>query len=548
MAAEDEKIPMDKMQVGDLEDPLAVEYGDNGEELTEHERHLKRMEQEINAKIDSDLARNPNKFPKAVYFILPNELGERLCYYGISPLLNIYLQVAGASPERAKVLVHAWKMATYFCPLLGAAISDSYLGKYKTIVYLSLVYLIGNIVITITSVPHLRSVTNISVGLYLMAVGTGGIKATVSAHGGDQFLKSQAGTLRKFFSFFYMSINIGSLISSYLTPELKDHVHCFGDPNCYTAAFAVPTAIFAIALGVFVYGDRYYRIVPPTGDFMPGRIVITIFDAIAGFFGATSQERAVTRFWQFGAGRYGEQWADEVGEFLRMMGMIMPITFVWMVYDQQSTEWQDQYVKMWPQPMTPETWSQLPNSILVIIMVWALSVFVYPAFERRGIACTPLRRMAVGSILVTISFALSGALEYKVLARYDGKYDKESGNMVPGSCTNCVNGWLQFPQWFLVSLGESLFSPTGNEFAYTQVGKSMKSFSTAFWLLTVAFGNLIVVVVEESLAHNDTFQGDNTPNKYWLYTAICGASNILFIVLAHFWYKYKPGSVKAVNA
>ncbi|KAL7748436.1 hypothetical protein RI367_006128 [Sorochytrium milnesiophthora] len=543
-----EDIPMDKVarEPGDLESPLAAEYNDHGEHLTERDRELKQLEMEINGRLDSEIAANPDKFPKAVYFILPNEFGERLCYYGLSPLLNIYLQFNGKTKEEAKIILHSWKMVTYFCPLLGAMLSDSYLGKYKTIVYLSFLYLAGNIVITVSSIKALRSLPAILTGLYMVAVGTGGIKATVGAHGGDQFLRSQANQLRKFFSYFYVAINVGSLISSFVPALLKDNIHCFGDEKtCYFAGFLFPTVFFALALGIFIYGERYYRIVPPTGKFVPIQVILVLVDSISGWFHASATERACTDFWQFGRHRYGEVFAAETGELFRMMAMLSPMPFVWMCYDQSSSEWQDQYM-LTTVPVSPEIWTQVINSVLIIVLVWFMGTYTYPFMERRGIACTPLRRMGLGSCLITVSFAISGILEVFVVSGPQPPKDPDTGKFM--KCTDCVSGLWQLPQWFLLSLAEALFSPSGNEFAYTQAGKSMKSISSGIWLLTVAIGNFIVVAVEESLQHNPRFLDKNTPNKYWLYTGICLASNIMFVLLAHYWYKYKPGSVLKVNS
>lgn len=88
------------------------------------------------------------------------------------------------------------------------------------------------------------------VGLLLIAFGTGGIKPCVAAFGGDQFvLPQQERYLSTFFSLFYFSINSGSLISSFLTPLLRNNVSCFGDNTCYSLAFFVPTVLMAVSIG-----------------------------------------------------------------------------------------------------------------------------------------------------------------------------------------------------------------------------------------------------------------------------------------------------------
>merc|ERR1712051_195473 len=62
--------------------------------------------------------------------------------------------------------------------------------------------------------------------------------------------------------------------------------------------------------------------------------------------------------------------------------------------------------------------------------------------------------------------------------------------------------WL-FPQYLVITIGEIMFSVTGLEFSYSQAPGSMKSVLQAAWLLTVAFGNIIVIIVAEAKAFND---------------------------------------------
>lgn len=85
-------------------------------------------------------------------------------------------------------------------------------------------------------------------GLFMIALGTGGIKPCVSSFGGDQFkLPQQEKQLASFFSVFYFSINAGSLISTYLTPEIRVQ-SCFGVDTCYPIAFGIPAMLMVVSL------------------------------------------------------------------------------------------------------------------------------------------------------------------------------------------------------------------------------------------------------------------------------------------------------------
>ncbi|KAF9965829.1 hypothetical protein BGZ73_001260, partial [Actinomortierella ambigua] len=98
--------------------------------LTEREIELLELESRLNAKIDVNLRDNPNRHPKAVYFILPNEFGDRFAFSSIKPNMNKYfMQFVGTDRYAAKVYTTAYGMLSFIFPLVGAALSDSYLGK-----------------------------------------------------------------------------------------------------------------------------------------------------------------------------------------------------------------------------------------------------------------------------------------------------------------------------------------------------------------------------------------------------------------------------------
>lgn len=87
-------------------------------------------------------------------------------------------------------------------------------------------------------------------GLILISLGTGGIKPCVYTFGGDQFqLPEQQDQLTNFFSRFITAIYIGSLISTFITPELRKSVECFGKDTCYPLAFGVLSLLMVSAIG-----------------------------------------------------------------------------------------------------------------------------------------------------------------------------------------------------------------------------------------------------------------------------------------------------------
>ncbi|KAF9089689.1 hypothetical protein BGX27_002416 [Mortierella sp. AM989] len=519
--------------------------------LTEHERELLELEARINAELDAKILANPTKIPKAVYFILPNEFGERFCYYGVQPNLNKYfILVTGMDKTDAKSFSTAFTMLAYFFPLLGAALSDSFLGKWWTIIGFSSVYVVGMVLVTLFAIPNLigplGTVSHFLTFLpmLIIAIGTGGIKPCVSSHGGDQYLASQEAGKDYFFNAFYVAINIGGLITQILVPELSK-IHCYGQESCFSLAFLLPTIVFILAFAIFVAGHRFYRIVPPLGEFLPLKAVKATFHAISAYNSASLAERQAKGHWlNFAEEKYGGVFVEEVRDFgLVLVPVVIPFSFCWMLYNQNSNEWSNQYYLMSgalfggnnpKQSYVQGAQFSIINTILIIIFVPLLAVF-YRYCDRRGWNFSPQRRMCLGFFFIIVSFVASAILAPKVeqafaeanlgledTAEHDGMY-----------CEKCYSGWWQVPQWILLSFGEALCSPTGVQFMYIESGRQFRAISTSFWLLSTSFGSILILIFEPVFVK----AAMSTGTKGWAYSGI-GFFGFLLCCLS--FYMYTP--------
>ncbi|KAF9958491.1 hypothetical protein BGZ65_001405 [Modicella reniformis] len=522
--------------------------------LSDHEKELLELEQRLNADLDAQLMANPNKTPKAVWFILPNEFGERFCYYGVQPNLNKYFQlITGMDDVSAKVYSTSFTMLAYFFPLIGAALSDSFLGKWWTIISFSVIYLIGMIMVTVFAIPNLigplGTVSNFVTFLpmLIIAIGTGGIKPCVSSHGGDQYLPAQEAGKDMFFNNFYISINVGALLTQFIVPELTK-LHCYGQGSCFSGAFLLPTIIFMLAFIIFVAGHRFYRIVPPLGEFLPLKAVKASIYAAQQYRQATLEERAAKGHWlNFSEEKYGAVFVEECRDFgLILIPVVIPFSFCWMLYNQNSNEWANQYYLMngavfgGSDPNADYVQSaqfSVINTILILILVPLLAHIGYPLCNRRGWNFGPQRRMATGFFFIVLSFAISAALAPKVeeaflatgrdikkAAEYDGKY-----------CEGCYSGLWQIPQWFVLSLGEALCSPTGVQFTYIEAGRQFRAVSTAFWLLSTSFGSILIIIFEPIFVN----AGMSSGTKGWTYSGIGLFGFILYCICSYYYVPRK---------
>lgn len=95
-------------------------------------------------------------FPKSLFFIIGNEFCERYSFYGMHTILILYLTIfLKFEDDTAAIIYHSFIAVSYFVPLIGGIIADSWLGKYKTIFYLSIVYTIGMLLNAISAIPQL---------------------------------------------------------------------------------------------------------------------------------------------------------------------------------------------------------------------------------------------------------------------------------------------------------------------------------------------------------------------------------------------------------
>ena len=119
------------------------------------------------------------EMPKGIPYIIGNEAAERYSFYGMKAILVVFMtkylmdNSGGSAPMSAgdaKVWYHLFNSAVYFTPLLGAIIADAFLGKYKTIISLSIVYCRGHLALALDETR-----LGLTVGRTVMAIGAGGI-------------------------------------------------------------------------------------------------------------------------------------------------------------------------------------------------------------------------------------------------------------------------------------------------------------------------------------------------------------------------------------
>ena len=289
--------------------------------------------------------RESEKMPLGIPYIIGNEAAERFSYYGMRTILVVFMtefmrtavgELDLMTEAQAKVWYHNFGTAVYALPILGALISDAWLGKYRTILFLSIVYCAGHLVLALNETRE-----GLMWGLALIALGSGGIKPCVSAHVGDQFGKKNSHLIERVFTWFYFSINFGSFFSTMLTPYLLRN---------YGAgwAFGVPGILMGIATVVFWMGRNRFVHIPAKGP----EFIKEIKDP------------------------------EALGAIVRLAPIYIFVAFFWSLFDQTGSAWVLQAKSMdrmvFGFELLPSQVHSV-NPLLIMLMAPVFSYFIYPS-------------------------------------------------------------------------------------------------------------------------------------------------------------------------
>jgi POT family proton-dependent oligopeptide transporter len=420
--------------------------------------------------------------PGGIPYIIANEAAERFSYYGMRAILVVfmtqYLMSPGGIPdvmgeEEAKGWFHLFVSAVYVTPLLGALISDGLLGKYRTIILLSLFYCAGHFALALDDTRY-----GLALGLGLIALGAGGIKPCVSAHVGDQFGQSNRQLLARAFSWFYFAINLGAFISSLATPWLLEH-------HGSSIAFGVPGVLMLIATLTFWAGRHRFVHIPPGGMHFVREALGTI-----------------------GRGALG-----------RLCVVYLFIAVFWALFDQTASAWVLQAQHMDRRVFGTEVLPaqvQAVNPLLVMLLIPLFSYVIYPAIQRVFVL-TPMRKIALGLFLTVIAFAIPTVIQLRI----------DLGG-IPHI------GW-QLLAYVVLTSAEVMVSITCLEFSYTQAPKTMKSFIMAFFMLSISIGNLFTSAVNFLIRNPDGSSRLAGADYYLFFTLLMLGTALLFTLVVRYY-------------
>lgn len=466
--------------------------------------------------ITAESVTRKSSYPRSIAYIIGNEAAERFSFYGMRSILATFLVAQFFNPTnnpalqtvaeaRANESTHFFVTLAYTLPFVGALVADWFTGKYKIILYISIVYCFGHLFLALFD----DNLNGFTAGLLLIAIGAGGIKSCVSANVGDQFDKTNQHLLSKVYGWFYFSINAGSVVSTLLIPWVYAE---------YGAkwAFGIPGILMAIATAIFFSGRKTYVRVPPSGINKNNFVFISLY----ALFNIGKKKKGQALL-DVAKTNFDPEKVEGAKAVYRVMAVFAFAPIFWAMWDQNLSEWVlqaeklDRYVNLGFVDFTILPGQvQTANPVFLLSFIPLFTYFVYPFFEKLGIKTTPLRRIGTGLVLTALSFVVIALVQARVDA---GEHPSV---------------WWQIFAYVILSAAEVLVSITGLEYAYTQAPKSMKSTMTAIWLLTVAAGNLFVALINGNISKGGFFAQFTGASFYWMFVGICSVFIVAYLFIS----------------
>uniref|UniRef100_A0A7N0TC45 Nitrate transporter n=1 Tax=Kalanchoe fedtschenkoi TaxID=63787 RepID=A0A7N0TC45_KALFE len=552
-------------------------------------------------------ARKPGGW-KSMPYILGNETFERLATIGVLANFMVYLQTQlHMKLVAATNLIHIWSGCSSFAPLLGAFISDAYLGRFRTIAFASIASLLGMGLLTLTAwIPQLhppkctpqqlklnqclgptQSQLGVLLGaLALLGIGAGGIRPCSIPFGVDQFdptTEEGRRGISSFFNWYYATLMLVLLIALTAVVYIQNSVG-------WVLGFGILTGLMFWSIILFFFGTRVYVYVKPEGSVFTdiARVYVAAYKKrkvklpetdVGGLYydpplqttmfvsklPLTNEFRVLNRAALITDGDLSDEgvpndkWRlcsiqriEEAKCLLRIIPVWASGIICFTSMSQQGTFTVAQALKM-DRHLGPKF--KIPPGSMSIISMITIGVFI-PIYDRilvpvaRRITrheggITLLQRIGIGMVFSILSMIVAGLVEAR-------RRNSANAHDLPNGVSPMSVMWLA-PQLVLMGLSEA-FNIIGQiEFYNKQFPENMRSIGNS--LLSVTMGgasylsSAIVMIVHATAGkhgHPDWLANNINEGRvdYFYYIiSVLGLLNMIYFVAVARQYQYKAGTM-----
>lgn len=496
-----------------------------------------------------------------VLSILFTELCERLTYYSISANLVLFCtSILKVESATAVSISLAFTGTSYFIPLFGGYIADTVAGKFNTIYGSALIYFVGTALLPVISIPEGISSFNdetkriyFGIALFLVAIGTGGIKSNVGPFGAQQLEELGEGAIRSFFNWFYWFINVGSGISFSLVVYIQQNFN-------FMWGFVIPTVTILLANFLFLLQRNRYINYPPEGSALTNIVKVTVSSTCGSCYKRThslTEGNVRSRFdrnKESNGGKYPDSDVDATKSILNILPIFGTFILYWTIYNQMSSTYflQGERLKLMLSPkfILPVAVLNLFDVIIILLLLPLMDRLLYPGLQYLGVNFTLLRRIGTGMILATCSVLVAAfvEIERKRIMSDGGNFTQTlaAENFTAAN----LSVFVQIPQFALIGASEVFTSVTGLEFAYSQSPVALQGVIMGLFLLTTGLGSylgsVLVLLVNYISGKNGQEWLPDDPNNgrlelfFFLLAGLMVVNFFIYLFLATCYTYVKP--------
>ena len=431
------------------------------------------------------------------------EMWERFSYYGIRPLLVLFMTAAitsggfGFERDTASSIVGIYAACVYLASLPGGWIADRWLGLRRAIWYGSILIAVGHLLIAL-SIVFARSA--FFLGLIFIVLGTGLLKPNISAIVGD--LYPESGARRDAgFSIFYMGINVGALVAPLVTGYLGEKVG-------WHLGFGA--AGVGMLIGVITFKLRADKTlgdlgaVPSSTDPREHRrvklsiaialavialLVITVMAGVIHIDPVSTAKKMSVIIVALALGYFiylfvgGGLNSEEKKRVVVIILLFFFAAIFWSAFEQAPTslnlfarDYTDRVVFGWEMPTL---WLQAANSVFVIALAPVFAI-VWVALGRRNKNPSSMGKFAWGLFFTGLGFVVM------VFA---------ANIVISGGGNVRVSPWWLVLSYLFQTVGELSLSPVGLSSMTKLAPLKFKGQMMGVWFMATALGNLVAGLV-----------------------------------------------------
>ncbi|XP_067915952.1 solute carrier family 15 member 4-like [Heterodontus francisci] len=543
--------------------------------------------------------------------ILTVEALERLAFYAVVGNLVLYLNGSAFGWEGPKATSASlvFTGAAYLVSPFGGWLADAQLGRFRTIAAGLALYLAGMLVLPLTAEPRTRalicgnrtggragggnmaahgngseSVTLrdpggsgeqycrgiVYLGLVIIGLAVGCVRSNITPFGADQVTDRGPEAVRRFFNWFYWSINIGAILSLFLLSYVQQNINFF-------IGYIIPVICLAMGLLLFLLASPAFITKPPDGSAFTG-MARTLFRSCCPCADRCFSNRRMRSPYSdlseqtiFSNGRRS---LDTARENVKVLKRVIPVFLTlipyWMVYFQMESTYVLQSLHLQlpqlfgnhsssnstvHQQTFPAAWLTMFDAVMLLILIPLKDKVIDPILMKRNLLPTPLTRISLGMIFAMFSAIAAGLLENQRLIhiRNNDTVSQQVGNTTYIAARLAV--WWQVPQYLLIGVSEIFASIPGLEFAYSEAPKSMQCAIMGLFFFFSGIGSFIgsglldlvsLPAIGWLNSHEDHGNINNCHMDYYFFL-LAGLQCVTLLFFSAFTVRYYKGRVEGCN-